>query len=228
MASREHTLEVCLQDSDGGGYGTGYGSGYVRGRGAGRTANQVLLLIKEAFMASNGAYSLADYGRIFRALDQDKEGHISMDAFLAGMVKYGLKLTRGELSIVWDSFRKDQKGFIRPVDFAALRRVIVGELSSVRLSMVSRLWSDLDDDHGGSIALQELMRYYNPATDPTAIQMGLSYHDAVQFTFHRLDDNGSGEISEAEFLHFFTDLTPHLEKEEDFQRLVRTIFVRKR
>ena len=227
LAAAEQTAGACLQDNQGGGYGPGYGSGYVRGSQE-RSPNQVLLLIKEAFMASNGAYSLNDFGRIFRALDQDKEGHISIDGFLAGMVKYGLRLTRRELSLVWDRFRKDRQGFIRPVDFNALRRVIVGDLSQARLGMVHTLWTDLDDDCSGAIDLGEMMRYYNPNTDPSVLQRGLGYHDAVNFTFQRLDENGSGTVSEAELLHFFTDLTPHLESDDDFRRCVRSIFVRKR
>ena len=73
-----------------------------------------------------------------------------------------------------------------------------------------------------------MMRYYNPKVDPTVLRMGLGYEEAIHFTFQRIDHNGSGDISEAELLHFFTDLTPHVDSEEAFQHLVRSIFIRKR
>jgi len=193
-----------------------------------RGAHEVMMSIKEAFMRSNGSYGVSDMARLFRVLDKNKEGRLNTVVFMEGMTKYGCRMTRSELASVWDQFSKDETGRPKPVDFTAVRQVICGRLSIECLRMVHRLWTDLDDDCSGYIHCHELMRYYNFAQDPAIRGLNLSPEQARERMFSLLDQNGSGKISEAEFLHFFSHQSPPMASDEAFARFIGGIFLKKR
>mmetsp|Transcript_42607 Transcript_42607/g.127347 ORF Transcript_42607/g.127347 Transcript_42607/m.127347 type:complete len:611 (+) Transcript_42607:117-1949(+) len=134
---------------------------------------------------------------IFRLLDTDKSGSISVEELLATFGKMGLSQERAAMFVRrYDVGRSGSLGFNEWVGATMFMDV---EDSGGLMARVKALFSQLDADGSGSILLEDLQRQFGDQSEDNM--------EALTAFFREVDTNGDGSISLDEFLSFFRTLS---------------------
>lgn len=149
-------------------------------------------------MATQVSDSLLQKERvIFRLLDTDKSGTISVEELLATFGKMGLCQERA--AMVMRRYDIDRSGSLGFNEWVGATLFMDVEDSDGLMSRVRALFSQLDADGSGSILLEDLQRHFGEQTEDNS--------EALEAFFDELDSNQDGVISFDEFTQFWRGIS---------------------
>lgn len=145
-------------------------------------------------MATQVSGSLLQKERtIFRLLDLDKSGSISVEELLGTFGKMGLCQERA--AMVMRRYDIDRSGSLGFNEWVGATMFMDMEDAGGLMNRVKALFSQLDADSSGSILLEDLQRHFGDQSEDNT--------DALEAFFNEIDTNQDGAISLEEFTHFW-------------------------
>ena len=105
--------------------------------------------------------------RIFKVMDNNKNGLLDVDDFRWGLMDYGITLSKEEAVQVLKHFDRDGNG---SVDFNEFIRSIRGELNASRKAIIRSAYNKLDVNGDGTVKLDDIARLYDATKHPDYVQ----------------------------------------------------------
>lgn len=93
-----------------------------------------------------GAKSIVGIGRIFKIMDDNRNGTLELPEFTKGVIESKIEMTDVDIRTLFTAFDKNRDGTIQYNEFL---RVIRGDLNPQRLSLVQKAFKKLDKDNSG-------------------------------------------------------------------------------
>jgi Ca2+-binding EF-hand superfamily protein len=131
------------------------------------TVDDLIKEIKTKIMERSSAGGIRGMIRIFKAMDNNKNGLLEVDDFRWGLMDYGITLTKDEAVQVLKHFDRDGNG---KVDFNEFIRTIRGDLSASRKAVIRAAYSKLDVNGDGSVKLDDIAKLYDATRHPDVIK----------------------------------------------------------
>lgn len=173
-----------------------------------------------ATRSNNGLRGLRVF---FRKMDKDGSGAIDPIEFKYGMRDFGLELSELEVTQIVKHFDTNGDG---KISFDELLRTLRGSLNERRQIAVNAVWSRIDRQRQGAVELQTLERCFQAAQHPDAWN-GERSAEAIMSEFCNAweTQKKNGLITKQEFSDYHTEMGAHIASDEDFEALLRVIWV---
>jgi len=153
-------------------------------------------------------------------MDTDGNRQLSLAELTEGLKTYSVFLSSEEARAVMRAFDRDHSG---TVDITEFLRGIRGPMNARRCDIALQAYARLDKDHNGRVTFDDLKLIYSKNIDKhPEVQAGIKTAAKVIMEFTSdWDKNGDGEITKAEFLDYYTDLSVNIDDDDYFELMVR-------
>jgi len=105
-----------------------------------------------------GSMEIRSLGRIFRALDDNRNRKVDKREMAEGLIDFGINLNDDEATLMFGCFDRDQNGQIKFDEFI---RVLRGDLSANRLEYIKKAYAKLDANSDGLVKLDDVAKLYD-------------------------------------------------------------------
>lgn len=102
---------------------------------------------------SEGLGTLRGLSVLFRTMDKDFSKSITLKEMKSGLKKFGLKVAKADLQIIYDHFDVDQSGH---VDFNEFLKALQPPLADCRARVVNEAFDKLDANKNGILTIDDL------------------------------------------------------------------------
>jgi Ca2+-binding EF-hand superfamily protein len=161
-------------------------------------------LIREQIVRQGGG-GIQALGRRFRIADDDGDRRIDLQNELPKMLKeLKIDLTPAQLEKTIRLLDRDGNGSL---DFEEFLFCLAPPMNAARVQMVNRIFDKLDRDKDGVLSRGDIA--LKAADDPR-------YNHLCRLC----DKNGSGQIERAEFLDYYREISPSIDRDDYFQTML--------
>ncbi len=171
-------------------------------------------------LAVKGASSVAQLANVFKNMDDDGSGQLSLSEFKKGCKEYGIDMKENDLRLLFNSFDRDGNGQLSYHEFLVAIR---GPIPSTRLQLVRQAFRVLDKTGTNSINTDDVRHVYDPSSHPDVIDGKISEDEALRQFLDAFDSGDKdGLVSFEEFLEYYTNLSASIENDYEFGSMLRT------
>lgn len=128
-----------------------------------RHKDDELVVMLRKKLAQRGARGLIGLQRVFKILDDNGDGCLSIQELWKGLSDFRLKMSEDECRRLFDLFDIDDSG---DLSFDELLNAIKGEMSPFRKELVKRAYKKLDFNENGQIDPEDIKQVYNAKEHP--------------------------------------------------------------
>lgn len=167
-----------------------------------------------------GATGVKGLARAFRIYDDDHSLSLNFDEFKTGLEDYGVSLTEDEVKELFVYFDKDGEGGINIDEFILAFRK---PLNDSRKKVVLAAFKKADRTGDGVINCDDLKKVYNAREHPKYKNGQMDEKEVFQEFLKTFEpDNGrDGQVTEKEFLEYYTCLGAGIDNDAYFDLMVR-------
>jgi Ca2+-binding EF-hand superfamily protein len=163
-------------------------------------------LIREQIVQQGGG-GLQALGRRFRIVDDNGDGRIDLANELPKMLQeLKINLPPGELEKTVRLLDRDGNGSL---DFDEFLFCLAPPMNAARVQMVNRVFDKLDKDKDGVLSRTDIA--LKTTDDPR-------YNHLCRLC----DKNGSGQIERNEFLDYYREISPSIDRDDYFQTMLNS------
>jgi Ca2+-binding EF-hand superfamily protein len=131
------------------------------------TIDDLIKEIKAKIVERSASVGIRGMTRIFKAMDNNKNGLLDVDDFRWGLMDYGISLSKEEAVQVLKHFDRDGNG---QVDFNEFIRTIRGDLKASRKAIIREAYEKLDVNGDGTVKLDDIAKRYDASQHPDITQ----------------------------------------------------------
>lgn len=177
------------------------------------TAAELIQMVKDT-LTKRGSMEIRSLGRIFRALDDNRNRMVDKRELVDGLKDFGIMLNDDEATILYGAFDRDSNG---QIIFDELLRVLRGDLSDNRLSFIRKAYAKLDANSDGVVKLDDVARLYDASHHPDVVERGAPV-EQVYAKFMSLWDTqvADGVVTFDEFCDYYRDVSCSIDTDEYF------------
>lgn len=166
-----------------------------------------------------GLTNMLKMSKFFREADADNSGSLDLQEFIKALLARGMLQSQQECELVFRYFDKDRSGTIDPQEFM---NIIKGQLSGKRRAVVQEAFASIDVNGDGVLSVQDLCLKFRSFSHPDVF-CGKKTEEEVYAEFLEGFDviSKDGEITLAEFEHYYEHLSSIIPSDEFFIASVR-------
>ena len=167
----------------------------------------------------------------FRALDDDNSQTIDFDAFEKTSEDFRFGISFDELQKLFTFFDKEGNGRI---DYDEFIRIIRGQMSNSRKSLIEEIFSTFEPDQDGFVHIKKVTQLFNPENHPDVLAGKKSSEEVYQefvdtfdgnHTYLNGDEASNGNVDIDEFCDYYDSISMMIEKDTDFENMVRGVWL---
>ena len=167
----------------------------------------------------------------FRALDDDNSQTIDFDAFEKTSEDFRFGISFDELQKLFTFFDKEGNGRI---DYDEFIRIIRGQMSNSRKSLIEEIFSTFEPDQDGFVHIKKVTQLFNPENHPDVLTGKKSPEEVYQefvdtfdgnHTYLNGDEASYGNVDIDEFCDYYDSISMMIEKDTDFENMVRGVWL---
>jgi len=184
------------------------------------TIDDLIKEIKVKIVERSAAGGIRGMTRIFKAMDNNKNGLLDVDDFRWGLMDYGISLSKEEAVQVLKHFDRDGNG---QVDFKEFIRTIRGDLKASRKAIIREAYEKLDVNGDGSVKLDDIAKRYDASQHPD-VALGRKTLEQVFFEFMSMWDTQQrdGIVTFEEFCDYYSDISAGIDDDAYFTAVIKS------
>ena len=184
------------------------------------TIDDLIKEIKEKIVERSGAGGIRGMTRIFKAMDNNKNGLLDVDDFRWGLMDYGISVSKEDGVAVLKHFDRDGNG---QVDFKEFIRTIRGDLKASRKVIIREAYEKLDVNGDGSVKLDDIAKRYDATQHPDVVY-GRKTTEQVFFEFMSMWDTQQrdGIVTFEEFCDYYSDISAGIDDDQYFTAIIKS------
>ena len=168
-------------------------------------------------MVQRGARSIIGVSRIFKIMDDDGNGSLSLSEFAKGIAESKLDFTDPDIRCLFQAFDKNNDGTI---DFDEFLRAVKGDLNRNRLRLVNKAFDKIDIDNSGELDYNDICDVYNASKHPAVLEGRKTERQVLEeflstFEMH-LSGVSDGKVTREEFIEYYTNISASIDNEDYF------------
>ncbi|KAH8086133.1 serine/threonine kinase [Aureococcus anophagefferens] len=203
----------------------GMGELYVKGDGtlAGRNA---IKTIKFRLVERCGIVGLHTFVKALSSMDESGDGVYDAEELRWGLREFGISVSEDDCLALVQMFDEDGGGTLSLDELMVAIRE--GAMPPNRVAMVRRVFHMLCRDaglpcaDGVEITTDRIRQRFDPFGDERVERGDPNWppKDVTNNFFAVLDDSGDGQVSDAEFMRMYENISPAVEDDGDFKRML--------
>jgi Ca2+-binding EF-hand superfamily protein len=175
--------------------------------------DKILVVLKQ-----RGTYGIRGLGRVFRRMDNSKNGKLDRQEFTWGLKENGHVLTPSEFERVFKYFDKNNDGSLDYNEFLVGLR---GNLNARRRAVVQRAFKKFDKTNNGVVDLADLAGVYSVAQHPRFKNGTKTQDELLNEWLSQWDTvNKDGKVSAEEFEEFYKDVSASIDDDDYFEFVI--------
>jgi len=173
--------------------------------------------IKKRLM-EKGMMGIRALSRIFKSIDIKGTNNLDPDDFRWGLFNYGIKITKEDSITLVSICDKENNGTI---NFNLFLSFLKGENSDLRNDIIKKTYSRLYSKLNGKITFGDISSLYDTSKHPEVISKKKTEDDLFkEFITEWGKKSLENIITQEEFFEFFKDVSPCIEKDDYFLKVV--------
>lgn len=186
-------------------------------------SRSVIERVKARIIERGGATGLRGITRLLRRMDKNGSLTLERDELVDGLLDYGIddldESEGGDVDKLMKYFDRDGSGRISIEEFI---RGLKGTMAKRRIMIVKEAFSRLDRTGDGRVLLDDFTTAYDASHHPEVVSGRMSEEEAVQELMEVYErGNSDGEVTWAEFLDYYKDLSAGIDSDDYFELMVR-------
>jgi calcyphosin len=169
-------------------------------------------------LALRGARGLLGMQRIFRIMDDNRNGYLEGPEFWKAICDFRIALTPEEGRTLFDLFDVNGDGVI---SYDELMRAVTGEMTAYRKALVKRAFERLDRNGNGIVELEDIKGFYNAKMHPD-VRSGRKSEDEIltefldTFELHhslKAPNERDSKITFKEFVEYYNNVSASIDND---------------
>ena len=170
-------------------------------------------MIKDTLKA-RGSMEIRSLGRIFRALDDNRNRKVDKRELQDGLRDFQINLSDEEATVLFGIFDRDSNG---QIVFDEFLRSLRGDLSEARLGWIKKAYSKLDANSDGVVKLDDVARLYDASHHPDVVERGKPVEEVYAKFMSQWDTQvADGQVTFDEFCDYYRDVSCSIDTDEYF------------
>lgn len=176
-------------------------------------------------LAQRGARGILGMQRIFRIMDDSRNGQLEGPEFWKGICDFRIQISGEEARELFDIFDINGDG---KISYDELMRSVVGEMNNYRKALVKRAFEKLDRNGNGVVELDDIKGFYNAKMHPD-VRSGKKTEDDVltefldTFQLHHALKNPNerdSQITYKEFIEYYNNVSASIDNDQYFELMM--------
>jgi len=176
-------------------------------------------------LAQRGARGILGMQRIFRIMDDNKNGQLEGPEFWKAICDFRIQISGEEARELFDIFDINGDGTI---SYDELMRSVIGEMNNYRKALVKRAFEKLDRNGNGVVELDDIKGFYNAKQHPE-VRSGKKTEDDVLSEFldtfqlhHSLKNPNErdSQVTFKEFVEYYNNVSASIDNDEYFELMM--------
>jgi Ca2+-binding EF-hand superfamily protein len=183
----------------------------------------VLANVKRLLLAKSGVNAIRHTVHLFRAMDTNADGELSVAEFKAGLAANGVVIPDKDVLYLAKAFDRNNDGKVTVDEFV---KVLVGGVNARRRAVMKKTYAALAARCGGAVATDALVAEFDAALHPSVVAGQRKAGEvAAELTgAFAVDRDADGVVSEEEFCAFFTGMSATVPTDEVFEATLLRCF----
>jgi len=171
-------------------------------------------------MNARGARTIRGLGRVFNAMDTDKNRKVDAQEFFVGLNECGCCLTKEETDCLLSHFDTDADGTVNFDEFlVGIRGVPV----ACRQVCIDAAFVKFDANCSGDITAADLRSTYACSQHPRVISGEITEDEAfLEFLANFGDKNNDGKITRAEWNDYYAAVSSQVDNDDHFRNMMQS------
>ena len=177
------------------------------------TGQELIQMVKDT-LTKRGSMEIRSLGRIFRALDDNRNRMVDKRELQEGLRDFGINLSDDEATIMFGAFDRDHNG---QIVFDELLRVLRGDLNETRINWIRKAYAKLDANSDGVVKLDDVARLYDASKHPDVVERGAPVEEVYKKFMSLWDTQvADGIVTFDEFCDYYRDVSCSIDTDEYF------------
>lgn len=159
---------------------------------------------------------------IFKRMDANGNKSLDISEFEQALAAFGVFPKKVEIQALMKFYDINKDGNISYDEFVSGLR---DELTDRRRAMVDKAFASLDRDGSGVITASDIMDIYDVSQNPDFLEDRLSKSQILENFLNQFDGargNNDGQVTHAEFLDYYTDVSASIPSDEYFVQMMES------
>jgi Ca2+-binding EF-hand superfamily protein len=167
-----------------------------------------------------GAAGIIGLGKVFRRMDDNQSGDLTVDEFTNGIKDSGLPLEEDEMVELFGLFDKDGSGSVNYNEFI---QAIRPPMSNNRIKLIELAFNKLDASGDGQVTIEDLQKKYNVRSHPEYQNGTKTEGELLQTFLAKFEQNGSvdGVLTKEEFIDYYSGVSASIDEDMYFDLMMR-------
>lgn len=180
-------------------------------------------------LAKRGARGMIGLQRIFKIMDDDHSGTLSIQEFWKACKDFRVNISQDECRKLFDLFDENDDGELH---YDELMVNIRGQLSPFRKKLIKKAFDKLDADGNGQLEASDVKAFFNAKNHPDVKSRKKTEDEVLDdflqtFEVHRslsrADSNskkGDGKVNLNEFMDYYSNVSASIDDDAYFELMI--------
>jgi len=178
-----------------------------------------------ARLAARGARGILGMQRIFKIMDDNRNGTLEISEFWKALCDFRVALNPDECKLLFDRFDRNGDGSI---DYDELLRTVTGDMNNFRKVLVKKAFVKIDKNGNGLIEVDDIKATYNAKQHPD-VKSGKKTEDEIlsefldTFELHHTMKNPSArdrKVNFEEFVEYYNNVGSCIDNDQYFELMM--------
>ena len=174
-------------------------------------------------MLARGARSIIGISRIFKIMDDNRNGSLDLHEFAKGCAESKLNFSDVDVKCLFKAFDRNNDNTI---DYDEFLRAVKGDMNQGRLRLVNQAFDKLDIDGSGELDYNDICDTYNASKHPAVLEGRKTEKQVLEeflstFEMH-LSGVSDGVVTREEWIEYYSNVSASIDNDAYFHQMMNS------